>query len=70
MLVLSRKLQENIMLKLPDDRWITITLVDIDKNKVRLGIACDKDIPIYREELLSDDDRRKIKDASLHKKGD
>ncbi len=52
MLVLSRKLQENIMLKLPDDRWITITLVDIDKNKVRLGISAPKDIPIYREELL------------------
>lgn len=50
MLVLSRKLGEKIMIG--RDREIVITVVDIDRNKIRIGITAAKDVPIYREELL------------------
>ena len=48
MLVLSRKIQERI--KIGPDIWIT--LVDIDRNKVRIGIEAPKDVIVTREELL------------------
>lgn len=47
MLVLSRKLNETIVI----GHEITITVVDIRGDKVRLGIACDTDIPIHRGEI-------------------
>lgn len=48
MLVLSRRLGERIFI---GDN-IVITVVDIDRGKIRLGIEAPKDVPIYREELL------------------
>ncbi len=48
MLVLSRKLGEKIFV----GDSICITVVDIDRGKIRLGIECPRDIPIYRQELL------------------
>jgi carbon storage regulator len=48
MLVLSRKLGEKICI---GDN-IFITVVDIDRGKIRLGIDAPRDIPIYRQELL------------------
>jgi len=48
MLVLSRKLGEKIFI---GDN-ICITVVDIDRGKIRLGIEAPRDIAIYREELL------------------
>jgi carbon storage regulator len=51
MLVLSRKLNEKIVI----DGGITITVVRIDKNQVRLGIQAPGDVSVYREELLRSD---------------
>jgi carbon storage regulator len=48
MLVLSRKLGEKIFI---GDN-ICITVVDIDRGKIRLGIDAPRDVPIYRQELL------------------
>ncbi len=48
MLVLSRKLGEKICI----GENICITVVDIDRGKIRLGIDAPRDIPIYRQELL------------------
>ena len=48
MLVLSRKLGEKIYI---NDN-ICITVVDIDRGKIRLGIEAPRDIPIFRQELL------------------
>ncbi|MCS7271367.1 MAG: carbon storage regulator [Gemmataceae bacterium] len=48
MLVLSRKLGEKIYI---GDN-ICITVVDIDRGKIRLGIEAPREIPIYRQELL------------------
>ena len=46
-LVLSRKKNETIVIK--DD--ITITVVDIRGDKVRLGIDAPKDVPVHRREV-------------------
>jgi carbon storage regulator len=48
MLVLSRKLGEKIWI----GQNICITVVDIDRGKIRLGIEAPRDVPIYRQELL------------------
>lgn len=49
MLVLSRKLGEKIYI---NDN-ICITVVDIDRGKIRLGIEAPRNVPIFRQELLS-----------------
>jgi carbon storage regulator len=49
MLVLSRKLGERICI----GENIFITVVDIDRGKIRLGIDAPRDIPISRQELLT-----------------
>lgn len=54
MLVLSRKKDETIVLKTPNNEDIKITVVKIDnKNKVRLGIDAPKEITVIRSELES-----------------
>lgn len=49
MLVLSRKLGEKIYI----NENICITVVDIDRGKIRLGIDAPRDVPIFRKELLT-----------------
>lgn len=48
MLVLSRKINETI--HIGDD--ITITVVQVDRNKVRIGIQAPDDVRIMRGELI------------------
>jgi carbon storage regulator len=48
MLVLSRKLGEKICI----GENICITVVDIDRGKIRLGIEAPRDVPVFRQELL------------------
>lgn len=47
MLVLSRQLDESIMIG--DD--IVITVVDIRGDKIRIGIAAPAEIPVHRQEV-------------------
>lgn len=47
MLILSRKRNESIVIN--DD--ITIVVVEIRGDKVRLGIDCPKEIPVHRREV-------------------
>lgn len=49
MLVLSRKLGEKICI----NNNITITVIDIDRGKIRLGIEAPRDVPVFRQELLA-----------------
>jgi carbon storage regulator len=49
MLVLSRKLNEAVMI---GDN-IKITVIDFDKGRVRLGIEADRDIPVHRIEVYN-----------------
>ena len=47
MLVLSRKKGESIVIN--DE--ITLVVVEIHGNKVRLGIEAPKDVPVHRQEV-------------------
>lgn len=51
MLVLSRKIDQQIMIG--DD--ITLTIVRIDQNRVRVGISAPRDVRILRGELTAKD---------------
>jgi len=52
MLVLSRKQDEKIVLKVPGKEDIAITIVRIDnQNRVRVGIEAPKDVVVLRSEL-------------------
>ena len=47
MLVLSRKKNESIVI----NNDVTITVVEIRGDKVRLGIVAPKDVPVHRQEV-------------------
>ncbi len=47
MLVLSRKLNESILI----DGGIRITVVDIQGNRVRIGIEAPRSVGVFRQEL-------------------
>jgi carbon storage regulator CsrA len=52
MLVLSRKQDETIIIRVPDREDIKLTIVKIDSlNKVRIGVEAEKDVVILRSEL-------------------
>jgi carbon storage regulator len=48
MLVLSRKLGEKIWI----GENVVVTVVQIDNNRVRLGIEAPRSVPIWRSELI------------------
>ena len=48
MLVLSRKLNETIII----DGSIKVTVVAVDRNKVRIGIEAPPEVSIHREEIF------------------
>jgi carbon storage regulator len=50
MLVLCRKVGEKIAI----GKGIVLTVVEIDRGKVRIGIDAPKELRIYRTELLDD----------------
>jgi carbon storage regulator len=50
MLVLTRKQNEGILI----GKDITITIISVDGDKVRLGIDAPKNIRVIREELLAE----------------
>jgi carbon storage regulator CsrA len=52
MLVLSRKRDEKILLKLNEKEEVELTVVRIDANKVRLGIQASDSVTILRKELV------------------
>lgn len=47
MLVLTRKLNESIVI----DGNITLTVVEVRGNRVKLGIVAPGDVPVMREEI-------------------
>jgi carbon storage regulator len=63
MLVLSRRKDESIMIG--DD--VEITIVDVRGDKVRLGIAAPKDIPVHRKEVYEAIQREKSEQKKAQK---
>ena len=59
MLVLSRKKNESI--KIADN--ITITVVEIRGDKVRLGIEAPREVPVHRQEVHEAIQREKAEQA-------
>ena len=53
MLILTRGVDEAIILTLPNGEQIDIIVTEIKGNQVRIGIDADDDVEIMREELLS-----------------
>src|SRR5438045_2915665 len=47
MLVISRKKNESIVL----DSRITVTVVEVRGDKVRLSVSCPKEVPVHRQEV-------------------
>lgn len=47
MLVLSRKKNENIVI----NNDVTVTVVEIRGDKVRIGIVAPKEVPVHRQEV-------------------
>lgn len=47
MLVLSRKKNESVVI----NNDIVITVIEIRGDKIRLGIAAPKDVPVHRQEV-------------------
>lgn len=52
MLVLSRKLGERILITTPERRFIWVSVVDIDRGKIRLGFTAPEEVVVMREELV------------------
>jgi carbon storage regulator len=56
MLVLSRKKNESIVI----NNDITVVVVEIRGDKVRLGIECSREIPVHRKEVFDAINRNKL----------
>ena len=60
MLILSRKRNEYIVI----NNNITVVVLEIRGDKVRLGIECSKDIPVHRKEVWVAIEREKQRNLS------
>ena len=59
MLVLSRRQNEAICI---NGRMVTVTVIEIKDDKVRLGIEAPRDMPVHRQEIqraIEDDEGAK-----------
>ena len=59
MLVLSRKKNESIVI----NNDITVTVVEIRGDKVRLGIVAPKEVPVHRQEVYDAIHGKEVADA-------
>ena len=62
MLVLSRKKNES--LKIGDH--ITITIIEIRGDKVRIGVEAPSDVPVYRREVYDAIRRIRVEESPRH----
>lgn len=64
MLILSRKLNESIVI----DGRITVKVVHVDGDVVKLGIAAPADVPVHRQEVY-DEIQRSNREALTRGRG-
>ncbi len=64
MLVLSRRMYEKIMI---DDGRISIQIVGIDRNQIKLGITAPANISVDREELFLEKEASRAKKLEGYK---
>lgn len=60
MLVLTRKLGESVII----NGDITLTVLAVERGRVRVGIEAPSEVPIYRAELMRRTEKREL-DADL-----
>jgi len=65
MLILSRKLDEKIMIG--DD--VEITIIEIRKDVVKLGISAPRAVPVHRKEVYEEIQEENLKAAKIEKEG-
>lgn len=53
-LVLSRKEGESVILKAPNGLPVVVTVLEIDRGKVRLSFRADKSVVVIRSELAKE----------------
>ncbi|ADI37985.1 Carbon storage regulator homolog [Waddlia chondrophila 2032/99] len=56
MLVLTRKSEEKVTIG--KDKKVVITILKIQGDKVSIGIEADKETPIYRNELINEENEQ------------
>jgi len=56
MLVLSRKIGERIWI----GEEVVVTVVHIDQTRVRLGIEAPRSVPIWRSELIVEQEKEEV----------
>lgn len=61
MLVLTRKMDQSVIIDIGDGRLIEVMVVNIRGDKVRLGCTAPKDVLIHRDEI-----HRAIHDDQQH----
>ena len=52
MLILTRRPGESLIIELPTGERITVTVLEVKGNQIRIGTDAPDDIAIVREELL------------------
>jgi len=63
MLVLTRKSEEKVTIG--KDKKVVITILKIQGDKVSIGIEADKETPIYRNELINEEEERTLAQVEL-----
>lgn len=60
MLILTRRVGEKIMIDSgPDESQISVTVLGVKGNQIRLGIDAPEDVPIARDDMVSGSPRRR-----------
>jgi carbon storage regulator len=60
MLILTRRVRESVMI----GEDVTVTVLGVNKNQVRVGINAPKNVAVHREEIYTRIQAEKLKDLS------